>query len=120
MGNALADGGTASVPINIDPKVSAEEVIHSPLHASISTIDRKSLCEAEVWNISFWKAVWTIGLKDWGISLLKASYTWSSLGVCLFLFDIIVNDSEEETLIRFANDTNREGVADRPGNRAAI
>lgn len=41
---------------------------------------------------------------------LEASYTWSSPGVCPFLFNIIINDSEDETLIWFANDTNHEGA----------
>lgn len=44
------------------------------------------------------------------ILCLEASYTWSSPGVCLFLFNIIINDSEDETLIGFANDTNHEGA----------
>lgn len=50
----------------------------------------------------------------------ETSYTWSSLAVFLFLFNVIINVSEEEPLIRFVNYTNREGAAGKLSGRATV
>lgn len=45
------------------------------------------------------------------ISYLEASYTWNSLGVFIFLFNIIINDSEE---------ANHEGAVNTLSRRATV